>query len=157
MRSSERFIANQSLGFCPASPERPDAAIPRTIRDVEPADSAPLLASGLSGDNAAVRTTLSAAPRELALRLDDDRDLRSHAREDLHGDLIRPERLEGLVELDLVAIDHDASAPEGLRDLLRADRAVELAGIADLHAHRQRRRGDAVGLDLALAALPGPL
>src|SRR5437870_9368418 len=44
---------------------------------------------------------------QLALGLDDDRDLWGHAGEHLDGDLVRPERLERLLELDLVPVDVD--------------------------------------------------
>src|SRR6185369_2546577 len=93
----------------------------------------------------------------LALGLDDDRDLRRHAGEDLDRDLVRPERLERLLELDLVAIDVDAAPGERLGDLLGRDRSVELAALADLDAHRQRGRADAGRGDLGVGALAAAL
>src|SRR5439155_7809135 len=98
----------------------------------------------------AVPARLARRGAGLALGLDDDRDLGRHAREDLDRNLVRPERLERLLELDLVAIDGDATAGEGLRDLLGRDRAVQLAALADLHAHGQRGRRDAGGGDLGI-------
>src|SRR5438067_1629149 len=105
-----------------------------------------------------------------ALGLDRDRDFWRQTGVDAHRDLVRAERLERLVEIDLVAIDHDAAAAECVGNVLGGDRAVELAALADLHAHRQRGaadplRGDLGFLTLALAlllatgdvVLPGPV
>src|SRR4051794_34396524 len=64
-----------------------------------------------------------------------------------------PASLERLVELDLVAVDLDPAPRERLRDLLGRDRAVELAALADLHAHRQRRRSDSRRGDLGVGPL----
>src|SRR5882762_1779389 len=77
---------------------------------------------------------------ELALRLHHDRHFRREAGKDLDRDLVRSERLERLLEIDLVAIDRDPAPAEGVGDVLRGDRAVELAALADLDAHRQGRR-----------------
>src|SRR5690348_8234361 len=92
-----------------------------------------------------------------ALRLDDHRDFGRQAARDLDRDLVRAERLERLVEIDLVAIDLDAPAAERLGDLFRAHGAVELARVADLHAEREGRGGDPRGRDLVLLALLGAL
>ena len=75
-------------------------------------------------------------PRGSALGLDDDRDLRGHASEDLDRDLVCAERLERLLEVDLVAVYVDPAAGQRTGDALRRDRAVELAAFADLDAHR---------------------
>src|SRR6476469_10060409 len=98
-----------------------------------------------------------ACGRSLALGLDDDRDLGGHALEDADRDLVRAERLERLLEVDLVLVDRDAATPERVGDVLRGERAVELAALADLHAHRQRRARDAGGCDLSVGAFTLPL
>src|SRR6188472_1938146 len=59
-----------------------------------------------------------------ALRLDDDRDLGGHPREHLDRHLVGAERLERLLEVDLVAVDLDAPAGERVGDVLGRDRAV---------------------------------
>src|SRR4051794_16575394 len=106
--------------------------------------------SGAAGQRAA------RARRALALRLDDDRDLGRHPREDLDRDLVGPERLERLVELDLVSVDVDAAARQRVGDVLRRDRAVELAALTDLDAHREGRARDARRCDLGFLALALP-
>src|SRR5262245_1783427 len=111
-----------------------------------------------------------AMERRLALRLDDDRDFGGHAREDLDRDLVGAEGLERLLEIDLVAIDVDATAGQRVTDVLRRERAVELAALADRAAQRAGRARDAgpgalglfaLALPLVLAAgdvvLPGPI
>src|SRR6476659_4314992 len=92
-------------------------------------------------------------PPRSALGLDDDRHLGCQAAVDLDRDLVRPERLERLLEIDLVAVDLDAAAGQGVADVLRGDRAVELAALADLHAHRERRGRDPRRRDLGILAL----
>src|SRR4030095_8505101 len=71
--------------------------------------------------------------------------------------LVGSERLERLREVDLVAVDIDAAASERVADVLGGDRAVELAALADLDAHRERRARDPGGRDLGLLALALPL
>src|SRR6185295_16316485 len=61
-----------------------------------------------------------------ALRLDDDRHLGRHAREDLDSDLVGAQRLDRLLEIDLVLVDHDPAPAERLGDVLVVDRPVEL-------------------------------
>src|SRR5690242_19456651 len=85
-----------------------------------------------------------------AFGLDHDRHFRRHAGIDLHRDLVRAERLERLLEIDLVTVDLDPTSRQRVRDVLRRDRAVELAALADLHAHRERRRTDPRRRDLGL-------
>ena len=58
-------------------------------------------------------------PRRSALGLDDDRHLGRQAAVDLDRDLVRAERLERLLEIDLVAVDLDAAAGQGVGDVLR--------------------------------------
>ena len=77
--------------------------------------------------------------------------------EDLDRDLVGAERLERLLEVDLVAVDLDPAAGERVGDVLRGDRAVELAALADLDAHGQRRAGDPGRRDLGVLALALPL
>src|SRR5690242_17456273 len=91
--------------------------------------------------------------RRSALGLDDDRHLGGQALVDLDRDLVRAERLDRLLEVDLVAVHGDPAPAERLGDVLVVDRAVELAALADLHAHRERRRRDAGGRDVGLLAL----
>src|SRR5690242_8736816 len=91
--------------------------------------------------------------RASALGLDDDRHLGREALVDLDRDLVRAERLDRLLEVDLVPVDGDPAPAERLGDVLVVDRAVELAALADLHAHRERRRRDAGGRDVGLLAL----
>src|SRR4029077_12428022 len=93
------------------------------------------------------------ATPNLALRLDDDRDLGRESAEHLDRDLVRAEGLERLLEVDLVAFDVDAAAGERVGDVLGGDRAVELAALADLDAHRQGRRSDPGRRDLGIFAL----
>src|ERR671922_333980 len=71
-----------------------------------------------------------------ALWLDDHRHLWRHARVDLDGDPVGPERLQRILELDLVTVNRDPAASEGVGDVLGGDRAVQLAALADLDAHR---------------------
>ena len=52
-----------------------------------------------------------------------------------------------------MAVDVDAAAGERIGDVLGRDRAVELAALADLDAHRQGRAGDAGRGDLGVLAL----
>src|SRR5207237_1373565 len=56
-------------------------------------------------------------------------------------------------EIDLVAVDFDAAPGERIGDVLGGNRAVELAALADLHAHRQGRARNAVGGDLGFLSL----
>src|SRR4051812_19785506 len=93
----------------------------------------------------------------LALGLDNHRDFGCQPGSDLDRDLVRAERLQWLFEIDLVAVDDDPTAAEGLRDLLGPDRAIELARVADLHAERQGRRADPRRGDLGLGPLLGAL
>src|SRR5438477_9663714 len=92
-------------------------------------------------------------PGRLPLGLDDDRDLGRQPAIDLDRDLVRAERLEGFVQIDLVAIDLDPTARERIADVLGRDRAVELAALADLDAHRQCRRRDPGRRDLGISTL----
>src|SRR3954452_303172 len=91
--------------------------------------------------------------RVSALGLDDDRHLGCHARVDLDRHLVGTERLERLLEIDLVTVDLDPAPPERVGDVLRRDRAVQLPALADFHAHRERRRTDTRLGDLGLLAL----
>ena len=59
--------------------------------------------------------------------------------EDLDRDLVGAEALERLLEVDLVAVDDDPPPAQRIGDVLGRDRAVELAAVADLDAHRQGR------------------
>src|SRR4029453_1814726 len=76
-----------------------------------------------------------------------------YAREDLDGDLVGAERLERLVQVDLMAVDDDAAPSERIGDVLGGDGSVELAAVADLDAKGQGRAGDPSGVDLRLLAL----
>src|SRR5439155_24668146 len=49
--------------------------------------------------------------------------------------------------------DPDPAPPEGVGNLLRGDRAVQLAALADLDPHRERRTRDSVRADLRFLAL----
>src|SRR5207244_831255 len=113
----------------------------------------------LRGEGQRLRPDLSvgAAPPSLALRLDDDGHFRRQARIDLHRDLVGAERLEGLFEVDLVAVDRDTTTAECVCDVLRRDRAVQLAAFAYLHTHRQGSARNAGGHDVGLLALSLPL
>ena len=73
--------------------------------------------------------------------------------EHLDRDLVGAERLERLLEVDLVLVDLDPAARERVRDVLVGDRAVELAALADLDAHGQGRAGDPGRRDLGVLAL----
>ena len=76
------------------------------------------------GHDLAVGRVLMGLGAGLALGLDDDRDFRGHPAEDLDRDLVRAERLERLLEVDLVAVDLDPAAGQCVGDVLRRDRAV---------------------------------
>src|SRR5438034_11483315 len=116
-----------------ATPSRPASSRPANSR---PANSRP-----------------GAGSETLALRLDDDRDLGRQPAVDLDRHLVRSERFQRLVEIDLVAVDLDPAPGKGVGDVLRHDRAVELAALADLDAHREGRRGDPGRGDLGVGSL----
>src|SRR5690242_15766843 len=92
-------------------------------------------------------------PAGSALGFDDDRDFGREALVDLDRDLVGAQRLQRLLEVVLVTVDLDPSASERVGDVLRRDRAVELAALADLDAHRQRRRPDSRRGDLGVLTL----
>src|SRR5438046_1260326 len=97
-------------------------------------------------------------PAALALGLHEDGHLgRLEGGVDANGDLVRAELLQRVLELDLVAVDGDPPPGERLGDVLGGDRAEELPALPDLHAHRERRAGDASRLDPGLLALPDAL
>ena len=56
-----------------------------------------------------------------------------------------------------MAVDLDPAAGQRVGDVLRRDRAVELAALADLDAHRQGRAADPGRGDLGVGALAHPL
>src|SRR4029079_12690419 len=60
-------------------------------------------------------------------------------------------------EVDLVAVDVDPPPRQGVGDVLRRDRAVELAALADLDAHREGGGRDPGCRDVGFLALPLPL
>src|SRR4051794_22038777 len=93
----------------------------------------------------------------LPLRLDQDGDLGRQPAIHLDRDLVRAERLQRLLEIDLVAVDLDPAASERVGDVLRRDRAVELAALADLDAHGEGRRGDPGRGDLRVGSLADAL
>ena len=47
-------------------------------------------------------------------------------------DGMQSQRLQGLVEPDLLAVERDAGPGEGIRDVTAVDRAIERAGLARL-------------------------
>ena len=75
-------------------------------------------------------------------------------------DLVRAERLDRLVELDLAALDLDAGGGGAVGDVARGDRAVELqrlGGLADEgDLEVAHLGGDSLGLLAALEVLRPP-
>src|SRR4029077_9633313 len=92
-------------------------------------------------------------PDRSALGFDDDPDLGAHPAEDLDRDLVGAQRLERLLEVDLVPVDLDPAPGQRVGDVLRRDRAVQLADLADLDAHREGRAPDPGGRDLGVLPL----
>ena len=87
---------------------------------------------GLGDQRAALGEELGLVGRTGDQHADLDRDLRMEV--DL--DLVRAQRLDRLVELDLAALDLDACGGGAVGDVARGDRAVELQGLGGLADER---------------------
>src|SRR6266567_3695461 len=97
------------------------------------------------------------AGRILLLGGDDDLDVRRDLAGDLDVDRVVAERLDGLGERDLAAVDLVTLGGERLLDVPAVDRAEELALLTDLALERDHRAGEAAGDALGVLAGLGRL
>jgi hypothetical protein len=94
-----------------------------------------------------------ARPAPDSIRYDlffDDRDFdrRVHAASELHRDVEVAERLQRLVEMDLLRVDGDALLAQRLGDVAAGDGAVQLVLFTDRALDLQRAPSTAIGLGL---------
>src|SRR5207245_5025003 len=79
--------------------------------------------------------TTRACARTTPLLADDvDPQLRDDVRVQPHGDRVLAERLDGLLECDALAVHRNTARAEEVGDVLRRDRAEELAFLGGLAA-----------------------